>query len=314
MAIIDFHSHFFGPTFFKTLAAQSPLPGDVASRLAAVASKARIEIPSDDVAAHLARWTGDLDRHGVEHLATFASVPEELPDVALAAARSNGRLSAFALVNPRVEGAAQKVEALLAEKKIRGVLVFPAMHHFTISGPEAQPLLKTLNAHGAVVFVHCGLLVVKLRDLLGLPRPQDLTFANPLSVVAAANAFPRVRFVIPHFGAGFFRETLMAGAQCANVHVDTSSSNGWMSTQWPVPKLADVFARALEVFGARRILFGTDSNVFPAGWRKDRFDEQRLALASIGASAADQERIFAGNAREMLGLKDDSPASLRGAL
>jgi predicted TIM-barrel fold metal-dependent hydrolase len=312
MAIIDFHSHFFSATFFKTLASQSPLPGDVESRLAAVVAKTKIEIPADDVGSHLARWTAELDRHGVEHLATFASVPEEIPDVVQASARSKGRLSAFALVNPRVDGAAQRIDGLLKEKKIRGVLVFPAMHHFAIGGAEAKPLLEVLDAHGAIVFVHCGLLIVKLRDLLGLPRPQDLAFASPLSLIPAANAFPRVRFVIPHMGAGFFRETLMAGAQCANVYVDTSSSNSWMATQWPRPTLAEVFARTLDVFGPRRILFGTDSNVFPAGWRKDRYDEQRAALASIGASAEDEERIFAGNARELLGLATvTSPASPR---
>ncbi len=312
MAIIDFHAHFFSATFFKALAAQSPFPGDVASRLAAVALKAKIEIPPDDVDRLLARWTAELDRHGVEHLATFASVPEEIPDVVAAAVQSKGRLSAFALVNPRVDGVAQKVDGLLAAKKIRGVLVFPALHVYSIGGAESQALLQVLDAHGAIVFVHCGLLIVKLRDLLGLPRPQDLAFANPLAVIPAANAFPRVRFVIPHFGAGFFRETLMAGAQCANVYVDTSSSNSWMATQWPRPALADVFARALDVFGPRRILFGTDSNVFPAGWRKDRFDEQRTALASIGTSAIDQERIFADNARELLGLAAvTAPASPR---
>ena len=81
----------------------------------------------------------------------------------------------------------------------------------------------------ALVFVHCGLLVVKLRDLLGLPRPYDLAYANPLSVIPAANRYRRAKFIIPHFGAGFFRETLMAGTQCANIYVDTSSTNSWMA-------------------------------------------------------------------------------------
>lgn len=302
MAIIDFHSHFFGATYFKTLAAQSPRAGDVASRLSWVVSQTGIEIPSDDVDTHVARWLGELDRHGVEHLATFASVPEEIPDVVVAAAHSQRRITAFALVNPCVEGAAQKIDRLLAEKKIAGVLVFPAMHHFSIAAPEARPLLTVLNEHGAILFVHCGLLIVKLRDLLGLPKPQDLSFANPLAVIPAANAFPRVRFVIPHFGAGLFREALMAGAQAPNVYVDTSSSNGWTATQSPRPTLVEVFERALDVFGPRRILFGTDSNVFPAGWRRDRYDEQRAILERIGASTADQERIFADNARELLHL------------
>ncbi len=219
-----------------------------------------------------------------------------------AAARSKGRLSAFALIDPRTPGASEKVRGMLEAKKIRGVLVFPAMHHFWIGGAEARPLLEALSEHGAVLFVHCGLLVVKLRDLLDLPRPQDLAFANPLSVIPAANAFPRVRFVIPHFGAGFFRETLMAGGQCSNVFVDTSSSNSWIATQSPTPTLAEVFERALEVFGPERVLFGTDSNTFPSGWRADRWREQQDALAAAHASGSDREKVFGGNARRLLAL------------
>ena len=53
-------------------------------------------------------------------------------------------------------------------------------------------------------------------------------------------------------------------------------------------------------FGPKRVLFGTDSNVFPAGWRADRLAEQRSALESAGASAADIESITGGNARRIL--------------
>jgi predicted TIM-barrel fold metal-dependent hydrolase len=300
MKTIDFHTHFFSSVFFKTLAMQSPLAGGPEQKLRVIAGKTGIEIPSDDLGEHVARWTRELDRHGVERCASFASVPEEVGIVGEAAAMSNGRLAPIAFVNPRAEGAAGRVRSLLSEKGFKGVLVFPAMHHFDIGSAECRPLLDALSEHKAVIYVHCGLLVVKLRDLLGLPRPQDLAYANPLSVIPAANAHPAVRFVIPHFGAGFFRETLMAGAQCPNVFVDTSSSNGWIATQSPRLTLREVFAHALEVFGPQRILFGTDSNTFPPGWRVDRFEEQRAALSSCGASAADQELVFGGNARALI--------------
>lgn len=302
MKVIDFHAHFFSRTFFDTLAAQSPLPGDAASKLAAVAQKTGIQIPTDDVAEHTARWLAQMERNQVSHMCSFASVPEEVPTVCAAAAASNGRIFAFALVNPRVEGAAARVRTLLEARKVRGVLLFPAMHHYHLAGPEARELLAVMNEHAAIAYVHCGVLIVKLRDLLGLPRPQDLAFANPLGVVPAANAHPRAHFVIPHFGAGFFREALMAGASASNIHVDTSSSNSWTATQSPRPTLTEVFARALDVLGPERILFGTDSNTFPAGWRKDRFEEQHAALRSLGLSVAAEEAIFAGNARRLLGL------------
>jgi predicted TIM-barrel fold metal-dependent hydrolase len=181
-----------------------------------------------------------------------------------------------------------------------GVLVFPALHHFHIAEEESRAMLEALDKRGGIIYVHCGLLVVKLRDLLGLPRVYDLNYANPLGIIPAANAFPNCKFVIPHFGAGFLRETLLAGAQCENVFVDTSSSNSWVKTQVPRIELRDVFARALDVFGVSRILFGTDSNVFPAGWRWDRLEEQKAILDGLGIPLSEQEHVFAGNALRLL--------------
>ncbi len=302
MRVIDCHSHFFSRPFFDALADLSPLPGDREAKLHGLVQKTGIELPSPDLAEHLQRWLGELDRHGVEHLVTFASLPQEIPAVAEAAARAQGRITAVALVDPRQPDAAEGTRRLLAEQGYNGVLVFPAMHHVSMAGAEARSLLAVLAQHRAPIYVHCGMLVVRLRDLLAVPRPYDLRFANPLDVVPAANAFPEVPFVLPHFGSGFFRETLMTGAQCPNVHVDTSSSNSWLRTQPARLTLDDAFARALDVFGPGRILFGTDSNVFPAGWRRDRFEEQAQVLERLGLSEDDQQKIFAGNARRLLGL------------
>ena len=302
MSVVDFHAHFFSRVFFETLAAQSAQPGTVEERLARVVAKTGIELPSADVAVHTARWIGELDRHGVDHMCAFASVPEEIPVLAQAGALSKGRITPFALVNPTVAGVADKVRVLLAEKGFRGVLLFPALHHFHIGGPEAEPLLAVLEQHRAIAYVHCGALVVKLRDLLGVPTPADVSFANPLALVAPARAHPNVRFVIPHFGAGLLRETLFAGRSAPNIFVDTSSSNSWAATHEPKLTLLEVFRHALEEFTPQRILFGTDSNVFPAGWRADRRDEQLAVLRDLRLAPADIEAITAGNARRLLAL------------
>lgn len=303
MRVVDFHSHFFSRPFFEGLLAQAKGEGSPDERLDALALQTGIEIPSPSVADHVARWVERLDEAGVEHMATFASLPDEVPAVAEAVGVAAGRLSGFALVNPRAGHSADRLRDLLRSGAFKGVLLFPAMHHFDVSGDETDRLLHVLEENRATVFVHCGLLVIKLRDVLGLPRPFDLSYANPLSIIPAANRFRGVNFVIPHFGAGFFREALMAGAQCDNVFVDTSSSNSWIRTQPGLDGLAEVFARALDVFGPERILFGTDSNVFPAGWRRDRLEEQQAALTAAGADEVVQSMIFAGNAARLLGLE-----------
>ncbi len=302
MRVIDFHSHFFSRPFFEALLAQAPGEGDSDDRLDALALKTGIAIPPPSIADHTTRWIESLDEAGVEHMATFASLPEEVPAVGEAVRAERGRLSGFALVNPRAGHSADDLRDLLADGAFKGVLLFPAMHHYDIAGHESERLLHVLEESACTVFVHCGLLVIKLRDVLGLPRPFDLSYANPLSIIPAANRFRGVNFVIPHFGAGFFREALMAGAQCENVYVDTSSSNSWVRTQPGLDGLTEVFARSLDVLGPARILFGTDSNVFPAGWRSDRMEEQQAALSAAGADEVAQAQIFAGNAARLLGL------------
>ncbi len=300
--MIDFHSHFFSRTFFETLAKLSPQDGTVDEKLARVVEKTGLELPDRDDGAHLDRWLSMLDAHGVDHFVSFASAPPEAPVLAAMAERAGGRMTPFAMIDPTADGAAAAAEKLLGAGPFRGLLLFPAMHRYDPSGPEAADVLAVADAHRAVVVVHCGLLLVKLRDLLGLPRGYDLTLADPLRLVPAADAHRNATFVIPHFGAGYLRETLMTGAQCANVCVDSSSSNAWLATQ-PTPlALAHVFERALGVFGRERVLFGTDSSTLPRGWRADLKRAQEAALAEAGADEATKAAVFDGNARRVLGI------------
>jgi hypothetical protein len=180
------------------------------------------------------------------------------------------------------------------------VLLFPAMHHYHLGCDEARPVLDLLEEHGAIAYVHCGILVIKLRNLLGLPRHYDLRYANPLEVIPAASEYEGLTFCIPHFGAGFFRETLIVGAQCPNVVTDTSSTNSWIKTQPSNPSLRDVMARALDVFGTERVIFGTDSSVFPAGWKRARYDEWLAIVEQLGLTSEEKTRFFSANANALL--------------
>jgi uncharacterized protein len=114
-----------------------------------------------------------------------------------------------------------------------------------------------------------------------------------------ALAFPNLRFVIPHFGAGYFREALMLADLCPNIYFDTSSSNGWMRCEPHAIDLAGVFRRALDVLGPKRLLFGTDSSWFPRGWVRSVFDIQVQALAAAGVSGDGARAILGGNLRSL---------------
>jgi predicted TIM-barrel fold metal-dependent hydrolase len=301
MSIQDAHTHFFSRPFFRALAGMSALKEEPEALIARVAAQAKLELPNESTAAHRDRWLAEMDRHGVARMVSFASVPPEAETVAEAARGSGGRLIPYTLVNPKDEKAPAFAEKALGSLGMRGLLTFPAMHHFRPGEACLQPILELARQHKAPVIVHCGLLRVKLRDLMGVPRPYDLTYANPLDIIPAANRFRDVTFVVPHFGAGFLRETLMLGMQCENVCVDTSSSNDWMATHPSTAgesghlTLATVFRRVLDVFGSERILFGTDSSTFPRGWRADIKEAQLAALEHAGAKGAPLDAIMGGN-------------------
>ncbi len=300
--LIDFHTHFFSRTLFDVLAAASPLEGTPSERMERTTRSLGVALPAADPAEHLQRWLAEMDLHGISHLVSFASVPEELPVLAQVGTRARGRISPFALVDPTRPEAAGRLSALLEEQGFRGALLFPAQHRYRLDGPEAAAVFEVLEAFEAPTIVHCGLLRVPLRERFGLPRTWDISCANPLSLTSAADSHPALPFIIPHFGAGFFRETLLVGAQCENIHVDTSSSNAWMATQPAKLALADVFERTLGVFGPERILFGTDSSVFPRGWRRDILLAQREALGACGVREEDRARVLGLNAARLLRL------------
>lgn len=300
MSIQDAHTHFFSRPFFETLARLSPRPESEEQLLAEVHAKAGVEVPDGDVTVHTDRWLASMDRADVSRMVTFASLPTEAEAVAAAARHADGRLIPYTLVDPSAEGALDFATRAVDELGFRGLLFFPAMHHVAADDPRMTPFYELAARAGAPVLIHCGILRVKLRDLMGLPRPYDLAYANPLSLVPAANRHRDVTFVVPHFGAGFLRETLMAGQQCENVWLDTSSGNDWIRTTPGVLNLTQVFRAALDSMGAERILFGTDSSTFPRGYRRDVADIQRECLRSAAATDDEIRLIFGGNLERLL--------------
>jgi predicted TIM-barrel fold metal-dependent hydrolase len=136
-------------------------------------------------------------------------------------------------------------------------------------------------------------LTVGIRKKLGLPSPFDMRYSNPIEIHALAQRNPGVKFIVPHFGAGYLREALMLADLCPNVLLDTSSSNSWM--RYEGLELKTVLRRALDVVGAQRLLFGTDSSFFPRAWNYEVYEAQQRALLDLGVSGSDARAILEEN-------------------
>jgi predicted TIM-barrel fold metal-dependent hydrolase len=292
VTINDAHCHFFSSQFFNTLARQRPEPPDQA------APDICHELKWDDpgTADTLAdRWVAELDAHGVTRAALIASVPGDEASVAEAVAHHPTRFVGFFMVDPSAADAADRVRHAIDELKLRGICLFPAMHHVPVTDDRVTRIVEIAASRpGTAVFVHCGVLSVGVRAKLGLPSRFDMRLGNPLEVLKPALAFPGVPFIIPHFGAGLLREALMAADTARNIYLDTSSSNGWIRYT-PGLTLDAVFTAALAVAGPSRLLFGTDSSFFPRGWQKAVYETQKRVVDASGVSAGDAALIFGGN-------------------
>jgi hypothetical protein len=204
------------------------------------------------------------------------------------------------MVNPAAPDATARVDRAFGQLGLRTACLFPAMHHVAVDDARAEAVFASASRHRRVVFVHCGVLSVGIRKKLGLPSRFDLRLGSPLAAAAMAVRYPDVPVVIPHFGAGFFREALMAADAAPNIVLDTSSSNSWVKFDRGLT-LREVFTEALRVLGSSRLLFGTDSSFFPRGWQRAIHDEQRQLLTELEVSAADQALIFGGNFERIFG-------------
>lgn len=298
--ICDVHCHFFSSRFLEILVASDRQHLPAAQHAAVIAGLLGWEPPStpEDLAD---RWVTELDRHGVARAALIASIPGDEDSVAVAVAKHPSRFVGFFMFDPTASDAGPRLARALGDLKLRGVALFPAMHKYRLDDDRVNGVFKAAEEHRAAVFAHCGVLTVGVRKKLGLASPFDLRLGDPLSLAAVASRYPRVPVIIPHFGAGFLREALMAADQCPTIHLDTSSSNSWMK-YYPGLTLDVVFRQAVRVAGPDRLLFGTDSSFFPRGWQSPIYDAQLQAMDQAGLDAHAREKMLSGNFERLFPL------------
>lgn len=302
--VLDAHTHFFSRRFFATLISQSPSLSKETDSLARVGETTGWTMPPSDPTELAATWTDEFDEQQISAAMMMASVPNDEGSIAAAVAAFPARIIGGFMFDPTKPEAEGRARRAFDELHLRVVCLFPAMFHFSMAESEgARAVVAVANEHpGTAVFVHCGALSVGVRKKLGLPSKFDMRYSNPLDIYKLAAEFPQAKFIVPHFGAGMFRNAMMLADLCPNVFLDTSSSNKWMNYEATPTDLPTVFKQALRVVGHERLLFGSDSSFFPRGWVSDVFYAQLNALVEIGASEEQAEAIFGGNLKQLLGL------------
>lgn len=292
MSLCDVHCHFFSNHFFAMLGAEHS-SGPAGTSPDQIVDLLGWEAPGSSEAL-ADRWIEELDHHKVSKAALIASAPGDEESVATAVGRHPDKFVGLFALNPLAPDALQRAERAFSELSLAGVCLFPAMHHYHLDDECVVKVFELAAKHLGVVFAHCGYLSIEARSRLGVRSAFDLRLGDPLALAATAGRFPTVPVIIPHFGAGFFREALMAAEACPTISFDTSSSNCWVKFV-PGLTLTEVFRRSLSVVGPDRLIFGTDSSNFPRGWRRVIYGAQRTIMDEIGVEADDRQKILSEN-------------------
>jgi predicted TIM-barrel fold metal-dependent hydrolase len=275
---------------------QAELVIDFNCRLFDGRTQANLKGPDLDQA--LQRWFDQMAEQGPEHIVAQSFDAAERDLCVQAAAQSPKRLSALGAVDPRNKSDVAATLSAIESGFLRGICLYPTVQGWDFEDAQLIDLLEQCRAHRPLVVFRLGLPPAVLRDA-GNVR-WNMTAANPIHLVPLADRFPELVMILPSFGGGFLRETLMAGELAENVHLDTSHPTAWLRTHVAPLTLEDVLERCLGVFGSRRLLFATGSSSASPGWRGDWLTLQREAMGAIELDPHDRALILGGNAHRLL--------------
>jgi len=311
LKIIDFHAHFpttswtkwaaswrrrlaerYGEENAQLLIEQSEQDREKMRRLWGFAPP-ESEIRSDEEQA--AKWVADLDVKGVDRVNFMTGGGND--NLAKIVRLYPGKFSGFAHHSIFSEDAPSELERAVKKLGLKGYKVIASSQKRFIDDKSVYPVWEIAEKLGVPVLIHFGVLGG------GGGPALDLSSMNPLTLWEVAKMFPRIPFVVPHFGAGYLRELLLLCWSCPNVYIDTSGSNRWMRWMPFEINLRDLFRKAIETIGPDRLIFGSDSSYFPRGFSLPYLREQLKACRSIGLEDGSIEKIFYKNAAKLLKLE-----------
>lgn len=293
--IIDAHVHLFARGLFvEQVERGRELPEPLARALESGRFGRRGELLPDLPPEEMASWYARrLDEAGIAK-AVVMSVVEDSEYMRRFVRAAAGRIFALTTLEPTAPGAAALLEREIAAG-FRGVKLLPVNRHFRLSDPACRPFFEMAAELGCSIAVHYGVTI---------GPTGDLRFADPTDLSPVARDFPGITFVIAHFGAGYFAETLRLAYQCDNVCLDSSGTNNWMDYDPHGLTLAQAFERAVVALGAERILFGTDSGT-TSPYRSWIAYQQRRTLEVIGLGDAERDAILRKNATRIYSLDEE---------
>lgn len=212
---------------------------------------------------------------------------------------SNGRLVAFAGVDPRRADALSLLEQACDGHGMAGLKLYPPVGFYPYD-EIVNPLYEACAERGIPVVVHTG-------STLGLLRPR---FGNPLYLQDVQRRYPSLTLWIAHAGATWWWDEAVAVARAGiDTYLELSS---WQQFAYDYEEtFVRRLGRTLSAVGSEKLLFGSDHISGPrvrgtAGYLRwvDWFRCLPTTARKYGVQVTDDqvESMLGGNAGRCIGL------------
>ena len=159
---------------------------------------------------------------------------------------------------------------------LKGVKLHPDIQRFDADDPLAMAIYGRCAERGLPVCIHAG--------------DRRYGYSNPDRLARVLEAFPALTLVCAHLGGwSLWEEAARRLSPYPNALVDCSSSLYWLPP--------DAARRVIRLWGADRVLFGTDYPFWPQ-------DREISDLLGLGLEEEEYRRIFWDNAARLYGIRE----------
>ncbi len=278
--IIDFHAHTFPDKIAAT--AIQKMQGDCHSKAFASGT-------ADGLKASMQQ--ADIDLSVVLPVATNPLKVSSINDLSIRSTEQDG-LIYFGCIHPDAENWNEELERI-ANAGLRGIKIHPVYQNANIDDLRFLRILNKAGELNLIVVTHAG-------DDIGFP---GVVRCSPTMIANALNQVGDVTLVAAHMGGWKNWEDVPLLAEFPSLYIDTAFSLGQIT---PLEKdyyspselqmlTIERFCKLTQVFGANRVLFGTDSP-----WSDQK--QSKEDILDLPLTKQEKSQILCDNARRLLGL------------
>jgi predicted TIM-barrel fold metal-dependent hydrolase len=206
--------------------------------------------------------------------------------------KSNGKIISFVGVDPRRANALELIKFCLEEYNMQGIKLYPATG-YDLYDVVYRPIFEAAMEYNVPVLLHTGCSFGPFLSKYGGTDVIDYLCAT----------YPNVTFIAAHLGAGNLEQLCWLGYAKPNLYADCSLMQ--IRSRQNYADFANNLRLACDLFGSRRILFGTDwpfsqsvmgNDEYVDAFRKLKFSDSTEALFA----GFEVKQILGGSAEDLL--------------